>query len=556
MKMSQLRFYTYYLSVLSVCFLIGFSKPIAPIFTVSNSLLFCMGIGWIGWTITRPTFPKLKKFWQKNSQNYYKRFVEGATPESLGAIRIIACISLIIITLWYEDIPRSALFPIEMLQPMGLLQFLYAIPGFEVFVRSEWALQIFEWLTVLILFLGMIGWQTRIMIPLGGFCYCILGGIVRQYLGSYHTGLIVVYILAVLSLAPCGDGLSVDRLLKVHQGQPVPKADYPLPIYGWARYSCWVIPVLCYLASAMSKLRNGGFFWWNPVNLKGIMYGCTLSTCNNIFHWDLSLRLGPHLPDFVFALFGLVALLGEIAFVSVLFSKVARRFLPILMMSMHLGIWAFLNIVFIDFILLQLIFYDFTAIGQSIIRRIAPKRKKLSQSNSQSVGQNLKARASIIVPVSKQTLGTVRYPIIIVVLTLIVGFCWVNRIEYYPFTGFYLFADKDTSGVVLYNTMYAHYESGRTARIYPEEIIAAQRSAPLWHTDRCFSKDPSEVHICDAYLSALGSIHNQSAPANEKFTYLELQRWQRNFLLNPLDPNYENLIERHTFKLDPAANNL
>lgn len=554
MKISQSSFWLYFIFALSICLWTGFESSISTTnSSLQQSLLFGLSCGAISWIATRPNLiqglaGKLNSFFkpvEKISVSYYKRFIGPATPESLGMIRIIACISLIVMALWFEDMPRSALLPVSMRSNMGIMQFFYFIPGFELFVRSEGALKVFEWLTVLVLFLGMIGWRTRVVIPLGAFCYLLLGGIVRQYFYFYHQGLIVVYLLGILSFTPCGDGLSVDRLLKVQRGQPVPEANRPLPIYGWSRYTCWVLLVLSYLASGGSKLYDSGLFWWDPVNLRGMMYGCSLYSCNNLFHWDLSLRFGPHLPDFVFALFGLVGTVGEIAFVTVLFSKLARRIMPIVMVGLHVGIGAFQNILFIDFILLQLIFYDFAELKHFVTRGLGINRRATYPPQ---------ARAAATAPAFNQPQGSVLYPLMIIFLTLLIGFTWTNRIKKYPFTGFHLFSYKDTSGVVFYNTFHAQDGSGETARVYPEKMIGAQRSASYRNvTDGCFSGEPEEVQVCDDYLKALGSAHNQESQTGEKYTQLELKRWRWDFLTNPLDPNHGQQIEDYTVKLNVSG---
>ena len=176
-------------------------------------------------------------FMLMNRRVFFTRFVGETTPGSLGAIRMLTCLILLTSALW-EDLASTALLPVDMRQPMGMLKFFYLLPSFRGFVSSEAALWIFEWLTALILLLGAIGWRTRIVIPLGVFCYFLLGGIIRQYAWFYHTGLIPLYVLAVLSFTPCGDGWSVDRLIKISRGKFVPDADRTLPIYGWSRYAC------------------------------------------------------------------------------------------------------------------------------------------------------------------------------------------------------------------------------------------------------------------------------------------------------------------------------
>lgn len=304
-----------------------------------SSLLGCLSFGII--------------FWITTSRNFFRKYVGEATPESLGVIRIITCTILLIMVLWIDDLPSSAWLPEEMRHSMGMFNFFYAFPGFGSFVRNQTGLQVFEWLTALLLFFGIIGWQTRIVIPLGTFCYFLLGGILRQYSHFWHTGLIPLYVLFILSLTPCGDGLSLDRLWKVYQGRTVPAADRPLATYGWSRYACWVVIAVPYVAAGLSKLRNGGLLWWDATNMRFQLYSTALAPMQ--FDFSLALHFS-HAPDILFALLGIAGVYGELAYGLVLFSKKARWIMPCLMAMMHLGILFFQDILFFDLILLQLVF--------------------------------------------------------------------------------------------------------------------------------------------------------------------------------------------------------
>src|SRR4029453_7988506 len=112
-----------------------------------------------------------------SSPAFIRRIVGEATPGSLGAIRMLTCSILLLTTLW-EDLGSIAWLPAELRHPRGLLRYLYTLPiGFERLVTSEMSLRAFQVLTELLLFLGLVGWRTRVVIPLGTFCYFLLLGI-------------------------------------------------------------------------------------------------------------------------------------------------------------------------------------------------------------------------------------------------------------------------------------------------------------------------------------------------------------------------------------------
>ena len=203
-----------------------------------------------------------------SSPAFSRRIVGEATPGSLGAIRMWTCSILLLTTLW-EDLGSIAWLPPELRHPRGMLGYLYTLPiGFESLVTSEMSLRAFQLLTELLLILGLVGWRTRVVIPLGALCHFLLLGILIDYSFFWHQNLVPLYVMIVLSFTPCGDGWSVDRLRKIYQGRAVPDAGRTSPVYGWSRYACWAMIALPYVTNGLSKLVDGGLFWWNPTNMR------------------------------------------------------------------------------------------------------------------------------------------------------------------------------------------------------------------------------------------------------------------------------------------------
>ena len=178
---------------------------------------------------------------------------------TLARIRILVSGILLTSTLW-EHLPSTAAIPRELIRPMGVLKLLYALPiGFERMAASATALGIFQAVTAGLLLLSLLGWRTRATVPLAALAYTILGGLLRQYVWFYHTGLIPLYVLWVLSVTPCGDGFSLDRRRRTRDGRET--SDEPRSVYAWSRYACWVAVALPYFAAGASKLRNSGLGW-------------------------------------------------------------------------------------------------------------------------------------------------------------------------------------------------------------------------------------------------------------------------------------------------------
>src|SRR5262249_24449753 len=157
----------------------------------------------------------------------------------------------------------------------------------------------------------------------------------------------------------------------IYRGRVAPDSDRLSPIYGLSRYCCWLVIALPYVEAGLSKLRDGGLFWWNAANIKANLFGDTLNPRE--FNWSFSLSLTTA-PDLMFAALGLFAIFAELSFGLVLFSRIARRIWPFMAISMHLGILLFQRILFLDLILIQFVFFDFTRIGKAIGEWLARRR--------------------------------------------------------------------------------------------------------------------------------------------------------------------------------------
>ncbi|MGB3514474.1 MAG: hypothetical protein WBA93_35730 [Microcoleaceae cyanobacterium] len=506
-------------------------EPITPIFVIPGLpfpvlLLFGLGFGVLGWIIT--------------SRQFSQKFVGEATAESLGAIRIITCTTAFITTIWLENISTSALLPQEMRRPMGVIDLFYNIPGFETFVVNQTSLQIFEWLTALVLFLGIIGLQTRFFVPLGAFCYLLLGGILRHKIYFFHPGLTVTYVLILVAFTPCGDGLSVDRLWKVHKGESVPRSDLPLPIYGWSRYFCWTALGLAYFFAGLSKIRDGGLFWFDATNMMGMLYKSALDPMG--FNFDISLYL-IDAPDIIFIIMGLMGSYAEIAFISVLFSRLSRKIMPIIMMSMHIGILIFQNILFFDSICIQLIFFDFTKIKQSIGKWL--RFNNIQENSNLSASEN-----TALMSASTIHFRTFKYSLMVCILTTIMLFSWLYRIEMYPLTSWQMFAGKNTSGIIKYSKVLATYESGITESINIEKVIPVLFSSKSRSLLRqCFSKNIDKLRVCEILFESAGNFYNSKPQNTNKITKFEIQQWKWNFISEPYDSNYGEMIKNHILSL-------
>ena len=330
---------------------------------LSEYLEYWRNVTWVGalWCVAFWVAGPLRRV--VSSQRFFDRAVGAATPGTLGAIRAWACGILLVMTIW-EDLASTALLPRSMVQPKGVLHLLHAAPiGFDRFLASASALWAFEQFTIALIALGVVGLATRVTVPAAALCSLVIAGIFREYSWFYHTGLVPIYVLAVLSFTPCGDGWSLDRVFRIVRGVPVPARDAATPVYGWSRYAVWTVVAVLYVGAGMSKLYYSGVAWLSADNMRATLLRTTLAPME--FEYTVSIDL-MQAPDSVFVALAAVGLFTELLFGFVLVSRTARRVLPAAMALTHAGILFLQNILFVDLILLQAIFYDFTALRRRI----------------------------------------------------------------------------------------------------------------------------------------------------------------------------------------------
>ncbi|HEX5726295.1 MAG TPA: hypothetical protein VFX98_12560, partial [Longimicrobiaceae bacterium] len=386
------------------------------------------------------------------------RWMEPATAEALGAMRMWISAILLASVLW-EDLASTAHLPRGMLRydHQWLPELLSALPlGFDRFMASAAALQAFETATAMLLGLAMVGLFTRWTVPAAAVAYLLFASILRSYAWFYHTGLVPLYALLLLSFTPCGDAFSLDRLLRVRRGLPVPPAREPRLRYGVGRYLVWMAVALPYTMAGLSKLRNGGPLWWQGDHMKQML----VSTILEPMHFDFQLTFGLlRWPGWLFDALGLAAVLGEVTFGLVLVSALARRVLPALMAAMHVGILVLMNILFPDLIAIQAVFYDWT-----------PLRRRLEAWTSR---WRRAARAPPPLPERVPDPAVRRQAVLAAAFLLVASVCWAGRIEAFPFTGMQMFSRRHLAEPVQYVRPLVRYEDGTVAPARCERWIGA-----------------------------------------------------------------------------------
>ncbi|MCA9611635.1 MAG: hypothetical protein KC586_02645 [Myxococcales bacterium] len=459
---------------------------------------------------------------------FFERFVGPARPSVLGFLRFATASILLVSTLW-EDVAGVADVPASMRRAHGLFALVAALPGWDSFVSSASALTGFHVVTSLVLLAAALGLFSRVTVPLGAALYFVVAGLMRQPTWPYHTGLVPLYAMVVLAFFRTGDGFSLDAWRRGH-GRPEAEAHY-----GWGRFAWVATLALPYAEAGLSKLCNGGLLWWEPVNMRAILYLDSLNPME--FDFDLGLAAAP-LPDVFFAMLGLAAVGGEVAMLFVLFSRRVRLVAPAVMFGMHVGILFLQNILFFDLLGMLAATYVMAYFDRdggpwdlvSFVRRRAREPRAQVLHDVAPEGGRVATSLPRAMPVA-------------LVVALV---AWTFAIELFPFTAMQMYSHKRDTGVVDYYRITAIDGDGRRTEERPERVMPALRDGRYRRVLRaCVETTPPRE--CDDFLAAL--LTRRSA---EGVTAYEVEHLRWDFAHHPDAPR-EEVAARYRFPAPVAT---
>src|SRR5438132_6215837 len=218
------------------------------------------------------------------------------------------------------------------------------------------------------------------------------------------------------------------------------------------------------------------------------------------FDWGLSLRL-VRAPDALFAMLGLASVALEVAFVMVLFSRAARRILPLLIILFHVAVLFLQNLLFLDLVVLQAIFFDCAEPGGLLGGQTPADEPRPASGQGRHAG--------------------LRYPALVAGAASVIVCAWITRIEFYPLTAMQMFSWRDRSGVVEYYKVLAHRRSG-TADPAALRKCTYRTFALTPVVKKAF--DPAGRSICRDYLAMCAARRNRQA--SDPVVRFEIQRWR------------------------------
>jgi hypothetical protein len=477
---------------------------------------------------------------------FYDRFVPPASAADLGLVRIVV-LGILLANALARDLPSVAELPPGIRREMGAMQFVHRIPGWDRLYSDEAALWWLKTATVVATLLAASGTLTRVCVPTATLLTLVHDGIFREYSHFFHTGLVPAYCGAVLSLAPCGDGWSVDSLFRTNRGR-----EDQCVLYGWTRYAIWIVLAATYACAGMSKLRNGSLWWWHGDNLKRMV----LTNGLHPDHIPMGMSgLLATIPSPFFSGLGIVALLVELLYWTVLVSRRARLILPVASIGLHLGILVTQGIPFFDLIAIQAVFLNRRVLNErarfwGISRGAATATVAASLQTSPTiahghlVGEKHSSREA---PRSAMpddgdrdqcvTNKHARGLILCAFLVCASAACWIGRVEWYPLTAWQMYSGYSPATRAVYVKVTAISEEGTKREIHPSRFIDA---AP-WNRD-LIQLQPEQIR---ATFGAIKRVANEKRRAGEPaIVSLAIEKWVWDFRKEPNSSTFGHRVAR------------
>ena len=443
------------------------------------------------------------------------RLVNG-TPRQLAWIRIVVCLTALIYTLM-EDLPAIASMPAGMRNDDQFFHVLNSLPGYSTLLSSPYLLATLQWTTAVLLFSGLIGFLTRPTLFLGSLGFFLMQAILRHYTYQYHSGLVLIYLVLVITWTPCAATWSIDSWLNHQKPQPGRQS------VGFSVYACFAVMAVVYVLSGLSKLRGSGLDWFRGDNIELKLVQDALSPIFFDYKWKATIWLVQHhAPGYVFAIIGTVGLIVELGYVTVLFSRTAQIIIPIAALGVHVGILVFQHILFPDLLMLQLIFLNVDWVTNFCGRYF----RTGDRAASAQVRNDIPPRPLSYLPAVATAL-----------MVAIFFVAWVWSVEYYPLSSWRMYSYAQRKGPLHYLKVIATLENGRSI------VIPTRDFSPAWLPSgrdilvRVF-RTTRHSEKFDAFLSFYVQRRNRNLMFGSPITRMEIQLWRWNYLVDPNDPRF------------------
>jgi hypothetical protein len=272
---------------------------------------------------------------------------------ALGVVRALVS-GVFLTSILFTNFTNLGRLPATLLRPAGFMQLLpWSLYEAVMTPRGMFALMS---LTTVSLLLSTAGLWTHATIKTSALLVLFYQGLLRNLGHFNHDEMLGVYYLVVLAFSPCGDGFSVDSVLRRGRERArLSEVAYGYPILLMRALMAWA-----YFSSALLKLRFSGARYFSPDTLPNLAAQHSLDNLH-----DTRFRYAFNLLDHGAYTTPLVALVvaWELLFPLAVFSKRARWWLLGFGVVFHVSTLFLMNIFFPHLLAMYLVFVDWRAVA-------------------------------------------------------------------------------------------------------------------------------------------------------------------------------------------------
>jgi hypothetical protein len=258
----------------------------------------------------------------------------------------------------------------------------------KVFWEPIWPFQRFH-LPLLpseLLTIVQVCWKAALGLSCIGFCtrfstvgVCLLGpyllGLRHNFGETSHQDAILVFVFGILALSRCGDGVSVDALMRAaRRGHDASRREQELSgEYTWPIRMVWLVMALVFFAAGVAKLRLSGLGWIRPETMTTILIVSNYQVHGLVplTSWGVYLAHYPWLCGLLAA--ATVAI--EVGFPLALVSRKARWLLVPADFLMQIGIRLLIGPSFVQFMVCYLFWIRWDRVARWVAAWLHEERR-------------------------------------------------------------------------------------------------------------------------------------------------------------------------------------
>ena len=297
------------------------------------------------------------KPWISLLQRHWRQFwFEPSTPFNLAFCRALFFGSLL---LYYIQTDFSEWAEIDNFfwKPIWLFS------RFQLPLLSKDQLEIVQLVWKAALGLSCIGLLTRpstvVSFVLGTYILAV-----RHNFGKIsHEDAILVFVLGIMAISRCGDGLSIDRLLSRPRKSEVPPLIPPIMSgeYTWPIRTVWLVTAIIFFAAGVSKIMKTGMEWVISDNMSILLIQFDYRN-SPLTSWGFYIaRYG-----WICQILAAATIIFETGFPLALLSRKARWIIVPVMASIQLWIQILMGIYFTQFMIVYVFWISWNRVDNIV----------------------------------------------------------------------------------------------------------------------------------------------------------------------------------------------